>query len=145
MHALPTADGRAKHVDQFLNHRPRSTSTKPSSVKLWSCPLIVSPLAQGSYLAIWACTENRLGRVGTIKYFSWLSVALVLTMALSADVIPLFLTVSMATYFIIGERCAWCVWLRCAVRGGVHDLRLENRIRFGFGSPMPTPAINTLL
>ena len=145
MHALPTADGRAKHVDQFLNHRPRSTSTKPSSVKLWSCPLIVSPLAQGSYLAIWACTENRLGRVGTIKYFSWLSVALVLAMALSADVILLFLTVSMAAYFIIGERCAWCVWLRCAVLGDVHDLRLENRVCFGFGRPMLTPAVYTLL
>lgn len=50
------------------------------------------------------CEKDRLGPVGTTKYFSWLAVALILMMALSSDVISLFLTLSMATYFVIYER-----------------------------------------
>ena len=70
---------------------------------------------QGAFSAQWACTEDRLGRVGTMKWSSWSTVVLLLIMAATVDTTPLLLPVSMLTYFIIGERhvCAF-VALYCA-------------------------------
>lgn len=57
--------------------------------------------------------EDRLGRVGTTKYFSWLALTLILMTALSSDVISLFFTLSMATYFVCCERCGARFALLC--------------------------------
>ena len=64
---------------------------------------------QGAFLAQWACTEDRLGRVGTMTWSSWSTVVLLLIMAATIDTTTLLLPVSMLTYFIIGERhvCAF--------------------------------------
>lgn len=108
-------DDRGEHVDQFLIHHPRSTSTKTSKVKQCSCPLLAFFFPQGFFLALWVCTEDRLGRVGTMKWFSWLAVLLLLIMAATIDTTALFLSVCILTYFITGERraCGFCCAVLC--------------------------------
>lgn len=64
-------------------------------------------------MALWVCTEDRLGRVGTLKYFAWLIVALTLAMALSTNVTPLFLTLAMANYFCSCEGGVFCRAVLC--------------------------------
>lgn len=59
------------------------------------------------YTGLWLCSEGRLGRVGTIKWSAVSAVVLILLMALSLGTPTLFLPMSIASFFGIGEPCAF--------------------------------------
>eukprot|EP00904_Undaria_pinnatifida_P002351 jgi/Undpi1/12116/HiC_scaffold_48.g14089.m1 len=59
-------------------------------------------LALASFFSLWLCSEDRLGRVGTMKWSSFATAVLILLLALSYDTPVVFLPVTIVTFFVFG-------------------------------------------
>eukprot|EP00904_Undaria_pinnatifida_P013112 jgi/Undpi1/8931/HiC_scaffold_26.g11392.m1 len=79
----------------------QTQTSRRATVSVWTIWFFLHTRCEGAFSAQWACTEDRLGRVGTMKWSSWSTVVLLLIMAATVDTTPLLLPVSMLTYFII--------------------------------------------
>ncbi|CAM9370411.1 unnamed protein product [Ascophyllum nodosum] len=62
-------------------------------------------LITGSFVSVWLCDENRLGRVGTLMWSSLATALCMLLQAMCCDLAVLFVPLSVVTMLAIGEPC----------------------------------------
>ena len=111
---------------------------KTLEMKRFSRRFTACTITPGALSAIWLCSEDKLGRVGTIQWSSFATAVLILLMALSHGTLALFLPISILTFLGLGEGCEF------KFSRAVHP-RFGDYVRFSFDGLVRLRNVDNLL
>lgn len=99
------------------------------------------PFPPATFLVVWLCSEDRLGRVGTLKWSSLATAVLILLMALSYGTTALFVPLSALTILAIGEYCivVWFLTPRATCTVYRYDMLIALFVVIAFDTPRECP------